>query len=126
MPRAGESESRLQSTAHPQQLRLETVAIDDSADIMAGQSPDALPKTYNEGLSGDGWLNQIAWAGADDPQPPRFGQARTADRLQLLFESACCWWRRCHIGASCVSAGKHTNSTNVGSLHGQHFVYSSR
>jgi len=74
--RAGESESRLQSTAHPQQLRLETLAIDDSAVMSAGQPPDAPPKTYNDALTSDGWLDQISWAGADDPQPPRFGQAR--------------------------------------------------
>ncbi len=90
MLRAGESESRLQSTAHPQQLRLETLAIDDSADITAGQPQDALPKTYNDELAGDGWLAQISWAGADDPQPPRFGQARNVPRLRLTFESEHC------------------------------------
>ena len=85
----GESESRLQSTAHPQQLRLEMLAVDDSAGIAAGRPQDAPPKTYNDDLTGDGWLDQISWAGADDPQPPRFGQARIDARLQSTVESAC-------------------------------------
>ncbi len=62
------------TTAHPQQLRLESLAIDDTMD--AGAAPRQPPKTPNEWLVGDGWLQQIAWAGADEPQPPRFGQVR--------------------------------------------------